>query len=292
LGIVRHIEPVLRQSGLRAGECGLPCDGKARILPDKTWRWKSRYGNLGATEMYWLYLTTALACAGFVQGLCGFGFGMVSMSLMPLFMGIKQAAIISTAFTLMATLTTYARHYRAYNWRLGAGFAASLCAGLPLGVYLLQRSSEELLTRLMGAFMLTYVVREFIRRGKAPPRSAGWTIPWGLFSGAMSGAFNLGGIPSAAYAYAQTWSRDQIMAFLQVTISLSCVLRMFFYQSAGLIGGIAWPRALILGLPVYGAIWLGHLTLKRLHPHSTRKGIFVFIGVSGAYYLFFRHGAK
>ena len=242
--------------------------------------------------MYWVYLTTALACAGFVQGLSGFGFGMVSMSLMPLFMSIKQAAVISTVFTLMSTIVTYARHYRAYHWRLGVGFAISLCAGLPLGVYLLQRSSEEVLTRVMGAFMLAYVTREFFRRGKAPPRSAAWTIPWGLFSGAMSGAFNLGGIPSAAYAYSQTWSRDQVMAFLQLTISLSCILRMFFYQSAGLAGGISWLHALILAVPVYGAIWLGHLTLNRLHPQSTRKGIFIFIGLSGAYYLFFRHGAK
>ena len=214
------------------------------------------------------------------------------MSLMPLFMGIKQAAVISTAFSLLATLVTFARHYRAYNWRLGAGFLACVCAGLPLGVYLLEQGSERLLTRLLGAFMLVYAAREFMARGHAQTFPAALTFPWGLFSGAMSGAFNLGGIPSAIYAYAQPWSRDQIMAFLQVMITLSCVLRMVFYKKAGLIGGLSWAHALILAIPVYVAIWLGHLTLRRLHPDSMRKGIFVFIAVAGFYYLFFHQGMK
>src|ERR1035438_9134258 len=115
--------------------------------------------------MNWLLLTTALACAGFVQGFSGFGFGLVSMSLMPLFMGIKQAAVISTAFSLLATLLTFARHYREYNWRLGAPFLVSVCDGLPLGVYFLEQtlgvyfleqSSEKVLARIMGALMVVY----------------------------------------------------------------------------------------------------------------------------------------
>ncbi len=234
----------------------------------------------------------ALAGAGFVQGLSGFGFGLVSMSLLPLFMSIKQAAVISTAFTLMATLITYTRHYRAYNWRLGAGFLASVCVGLPLGVYLLQRSSETILIRLMGGFMLAYVAREFFMRPKVRTVPVALMVPWGLFSGAISGAFNLGGIPSAAYAYAQTWSRDQIMAFLQVMISLSCILRMLFYHGAGLVGGLPWSRAALMAIPVYGTIWLGHLTLTRVKPETMRKGIFVFVGLSGFYYLFLHQGAK
>lgn len=242
--------------------------------------------------MNWFLLTTALAGAGFVQGLSGFGFGLVSMSLLPLFVSIKEAAVISTAFTLLATLTTYARHYRDYNWRLGASFLASVCVGLPLGVYLLQRSSEILLTRLMGGFMLAYVARELFLRPKTRTIPAVLTIPWGLFSGAISGAFNLGGVPSAAYAYAQPWSRAQVMAFLQVMISLSCVLRMFFYRGAGLVGGLPWSRAILIAFPVYGAIWLGHLALTRVKPETMRKIIFIFVGLSGFYYLFLHQGAK
>jgi uncharacterized membrane protein YfcA len=235
--------------------------------------------------MNWPLLAGALACAGFVQGLTGFGFGLVSMSLMPLFMGVKQAAVISTAFSLLATVTTFVRHYHDYNWRLGAGFLVSVCVGVPVGVFFLERSSEALLIKMLGGLMLAYVAHEFLMRRAPKSLPAVWTVPLGLFSGAMSGAFNLGGVPTAAYAYAHPWTRGQIMAFLQVMITLSCVLRMGFYQRAGLLTGISWTRAMALALPLYGAIWLGHLALQRIPPDHMRKGIFGFIGLSGLYYL-------
>ncbi len=235
--------------------------------------------------MNWLLLAAALACAGFVQGLSGFGFGLVSMSIMPLFVGVKQAAVISTAFSLVATTTTFARHYREYDWRLGVGFIASVCVGVPLGVYFLQRSSEALLVKVLGGLMLAYAAREFLLRRRAESFPAAWTVPLGLFSGAMSGAFNLGGVPTAAYAYAHPWSRGHIMAFLQVMITLSCVLRMICYGTAGLLVGIPWVQAAPLAILLFAAIWLGHLTLQRIHPRRMRQGIFVFIGLSGLYYL-------
>jgi hypothetical protein len=137
--------------------------------------------------------------------------------------------------------------------------------------------------------MVLYAVRELALRGKKREMSRAWTIPLGVFSGAMSGAFNLGGVPSAAYAYSHSWSQGQIMAFLQVMLMLSCALRIFFYRTSGLVAGISWWETLLLMAPVYVAIWLGHLALRRSEPQAIRKGIFIFIAVSGLYYLLHRH---
>jgi len=235
--------------------------------------------------MNWVWLTSALVCAGFVQGLSGFGFGLVSMSLLPLFMSIKQAAVISTAFTLWATALTFLRHYRQYNWRLGVGFLISVGFGLPLGVYFLEQGSEKVLTRILGGLMLAYAAREFLLPKGSGEFPAGWTVPLGLFSGAMSGAFNLGGVPSAAYAYAHPWSRGQIMGFLQVMITLSCLLRMMFYHRAGLLAGLPWGPACLLAVPLSAAIWLGHFALQRIAPERMRRIIFTFVAISGFYYL-------
>ena len=238
--------------------------------------------------MNWPFLALALVCAGFVQGLSGFGFGLVSMSLMPLFLNVKQAAAISTVFSLLATVTVFARHYRDYNWRLGLAFLVSVCVGVPFGVYFLQGASEKLLLHLLGGVMLLFAAREFLLRKQPQTIPQVLTVPLGLFSGALSGAFNLGGIPSAAYAYANPWNRGQIMAFLQVMITVSCILRVIFYSHVGLLREFSWMRGAILAVPIFIAIWLGHLALARISPTHLRKGIFIFIGVSGAYYLFLR----
>src|SRR5437016_6382737 len=104
--------------------------------------------------MNWPFVGLALLCAGFIQGLTGFGFGLVSMSLLPFAIGVKQAAAISTVFSLVATVATFIRHFRDYNWRLGLIFLISVCAGVPVGVYFLDRGSEWLLVRILGAVML------------------------------------------------------------------------------------------------------------------------------------------
>jgi len=236
--------------------------------------------------MNWAFLTFALLVAGFVQGLSGFGFGLISMSLMPLVIGLKEAAAISTIFSLLATITTFIRHYREYNWRIGFPFLVSVCIGVPVGVFLLEKASEQVLIKVLGGMMLLFAAREFLQRSQPKSIPRPLVVPLGLFSGALSGAFNLGGIPSAAYAYSNPWSRGQIMAFLQVMITLSCALRIGFYGKFGYFHDISPLWAVLMVAPVFGTIWLGHVVLERIHPKHMKQGIFIFIGIAGLYYLF------
>lgn len=236
--------------------------------------------------MNWAFLSAALLVAGFVQGLCGFGFGLVSMSLMPLIIGLKPAAAVSTTFTLLATVVTFFRHWREYDWRLGFLFLLSVSVGVPIGVFFLEKSSETLLLKVLGTTMLLFAARELLLGAETKSIPRPLVAPLGLFSGTLSGAFNLGGVPSAAYAYSNPWSRGQIMAFLQVMIMLSCALRIGFYGSFGYFRELSpWWLLAMIG-PVYGAIWLGHWVLAKVHPKHMRAGVFAFIGLAGIYYLF------
>jgi uncharacterized membrane protein YfcA len=76
------------------------------------------------------------------------------------------------------------------------------------------------------------------------------------------------------------------MSFLQVMISMSCVLRLAFYSHAGLLQRISWAQALILVVPLFATIWFGNMVLERTHPTRMRQIIFVFITLAGFYYLF------
>jgi uncharacterized membrane protein YfcA len=236
--------------------------------------------------MNWFFLGSALACAGFVQGLTGFGFGLVSMSIMPLFLNVKQAAAISTVFSLLATVTTFMRHAKDYNWRLGLPFLISVCVGVPIGVYFLNTTSEPLLLHILGMVMLLLAAREFFLKQSKEPIPRPFTIPLGLFSGGLSGAFNLGGTPTAAYAYSNPWTRGQIMAFLQVMITVSCALRMVFYSKYGFFQEFSWTRGALLIVPLYLAILGGHLCLQKISAKQMRRIVFAFIGICGVYYLF------
>jgi uncharacterized membrane protein YfcA len=182
-------------------------------------------------------------------------------------------------------VATFLRHYREYNWRLGLVFLVCVCFGVPAGVYFLDRGSETLLVRVMGSILVIFAVRELILRQQPQAIPSFLTVPLGLFSGTLSGAFNLGGIPSAAYAYGNRWGQGQIMAFLQVIITLSCLLRIVFYSRFGYFKEVSPGYAALLVMPLYVAIWLGHVVLKRVQVSSMRKSVFAFIGAAGLYYL-------
>ncbi|MEO5802642.1 MAG: sulfite exporter TauE/SafE family protein [Verrucomicrobiota bacterium] len=235
--------------------------------------------------MNWPFIIGALAAAGFVQGLTGFGFGLISMSLLPAVLGLKQAAAIGTFYGLLVIIATFVQHFRDYKWRLGIPFLVSCCIGVPFGVYFLENLNEELLLKILGAVMVYFAAREFFIKKPLRSISTPMSIPFGVFSGVLSGAFNLGGIPTATYAYAHPWTRGQIMAFLQTMLILSCTLRLFLYGKVGYLKEFSWAFGAVVAVPLFGAMFLGNFVMNRVHPKHMRKAIFVFIGAAGFYYL-------
>jgi uncharacterized membrane protein YfcA len=238
-------------------------------------------------SMNWPLIVGALAAAGFVQGLTGFGFGLVAMSLLPAVLGIKQAAAIGTVYGLLVTIATFLRHYRDYNWRLGLPFLISSMVGVPIGVYFLEKSSEGLLLKILGGLMVYFAAREFLLKRKLESISTPLSVPFGIFSGGLSGAFNLGGIPTATYAYAHPWTQGQIIAFLQVMLVSSCTLRLIMYGQFGYFREFSWTYGIAILIPLFAAMMAGHYLMKRIPVKTMRRWIFVFIGVSGVYYLLF-----
>jgi uncharacterized membrane protein YfcA len=236
--------------------------------------------------MHWPFIMGTLAAAGFVQGLTGFGFGMVSIALLPLVLGVRQAAAISTVYTLLVTVITFLRNRGEYNWRLGFPFFISSCLGVPIGVYFLAQINSSVLLRVLGLVMVALASSELFFRGRIKPTATAAAVPFGVFSGSLSGAFNLGGVPTAAYAYANGWSRGQILAFLQVVLISSCGLRILFYRRAGFYEDFSWKFAAFATVPICLTLWFGHFLMQRIHPKHMRQGIFTFIGLFGLYYLF------
>ena len=236
--------------------------------------------------MQWPQIMAILVIAGFVQGLTGFGFGLVSMSLLPAFLPVQQAAAISTIYGLLVTIGTLVRHVRDYNWRLGLPFLICTSLGVPIGVYFLDRLPEAMLLHVFGALMIYFMAREFLVKKPLQNISTPLSLPFGLFSGVLSGAFNLGGIPTATYAYAHRWTRGEIIAFLQVMLLTSCSLRLLLYRRFGYFREFSLTYGLLVIVPLFVAMAAGHYLASRIPPKEMRRWIFVFIGLSGIYYLF------
>ena len=86
-----------------------------------------------------LYLLVALgaAVAGFVQGLSGFAFGLVAMSIWAWTVEPKLAAVLATFGALTGQLIAAFSQKRSFDKRLLLPFVIGGLVGVPLGVWLL-----------------------------------------------------------------------------------------------------------------------------------------------------------
>lgn len=220
--------------------------------------------------------------AGFVQGALGFGFGMVSMALLPLFITVKEATPLVVLFTLPIVLLVFCAHWRHFRWRDGWLLVTGTCIGIPLGVYLLAVAPADLMLRLLGAVLLLFAIQELWAswRGTAKLRLAKWTgLPIGIVSGMLSGAFSSGGPPLVAYVYSKSWSKERTIAMLQLLFTVGAVLRTGAMLQGKFFTLPVIHIALWAALPVMLAAFVGTRVLRNVPAEQMRSGVFVFIGL-------------
>ncbi len=229
-----------------------------------------------------------ICLAGFTQGMTGFGFGLVAMPLLLFLMDIKEAAAVTVVLNLIVCGMTFLSTRAHFSFRQGLGLVVGACLGVPLGIYALVRVDEILLLRILGGVMLLFSINELVlTRAKAFRLSPRLGLPIGLISGGLSGAFNMGGPPVVAYTYSQPWSKEQIVAVLQVVFGVSAVLRLVLLGTAGLLARPLLITALWSIVPLVIAISLGQKCFARIPQPVLKQAAFIFLGAMGIKYLLF-----
>ena len=228
-----------------------------------------------------------LALAGFVQGLTGFGFGMTAMSLLPLVMGLPAAQSVVTLTSTAACLLMAAVTLRDVPWSSLRGLALGTMAGVPLGFALLESLPRSLVTRVLGLTLCSMVVFEFVVAHRTSWRWPRWLEPFvGLLSGALTGAFNVGGPPLVAYIYSQPWSKEKHVAGLTAVFFGGGLIRVALLLNHHELPRQAWTAAGWALVPMLTAILCGNRLLRRVPQRHLRVVVFTALLFLGARYLF------
>lgn len=233
-------------------------------------------------------IMSVISLAGFAQGLSGFGFGLVAMPLLPLLMDFKDAVALTVLLNLVVCGTTFLSIRSHYSWKQGFWLVVGACLGVPAGVYVLIKLNEILLLRILGGVMLLFCVNElFLVRAKPVHLPLWLGFPFGLISGSLSGAFNMGGPPAIVFSYSQVWSKEQIVAVLQIVFGLSTLIRLVLLGSAGFFSEPLFVTGLWSVVPLVAAIFVGQRLFKQIPQNILKQAVFLFLGVMGIKYLFF-----
>lgn len=118
-------------------------------------------------------------CAGFVQGVSGFAFGMVAMSFWAWVLEPQVAAALAVCCSLAGQILAAFSVRRGAHWPQLLPFVLGGLAGIPVGLWLLPQLNMLWFKAGLGALLLIWCPTMLLMQRLPPLRMAGaWPMQW------------------------------------------------------------------------------------------------------------------
>lgn len=223
------------------------------------------------------------AGAAFVQRVCGFGFGVFIMTMLPfLCPSYGEATALSGLLAATQSLYVLVFMWRLVSWRKLSVILLSCTIFSYIGIHFLSHATDSFLNVLLGVVLiLLSLFFIFISpRIKVRPTKR-LQASMGALSGLMGGLFGMHGPPAVIYFLAVENDKNRYMALCQAYFLLTnCIMTFFRFRSGFLTEfvGCSWLYSCI-GV-VIGSI-LGKKLFDYLPTNTIRRVIYIYMIFSG-----------
>lgn len=241
-------------------------------------------------------LIAIILLASALQAAVGFGFGLLAVGALSLFIQLTTTTPLLGLLNLPVTVYLYWKLRRSVVWAGLGPIIAGMLAGIPFGIFVLVNWDQDLLLRVLAVVLILAAGRS-LAAGSANSngtpqaaaardctltgRCAGALV--GLATGALGGAFNVGGPPIIAYVYCRPWSKEQRTATLQAVFTISLVTRIIImalppaslYDGPLLLTALACLPGALLGMPI------GYAVFRRFPPRALELFVAGFLCLIG-----------
>ncbi|BCS87264.1 sulfite exporter TauE/SafE family protein [Pseudodesulfovibrio sediminis] len=219
--------------------------------------------------------------AAFIQGLTGFGFGLIALPLLGFFIDIKTNVplIVLLAVFISMTLSWQLRsHIHAKT--IGILMAATI-PGIVLGVYVLKLLSASTLSIGLGVIMVLFTIYQLLLKPKT--RELGHTVACiaGFSSGVLGGSIGAGGPPVIIYSTIQPWSKDRSKATLAAYFTISAWAIVATHAYTGLITKTVLYHFMTTFPALIGGTLLGTFAYTRISDHGYRNIALILVLILG-----------
>lgn len=215
-----------------------------------------------ATEVVLLVLAGAMS-AGFVSGLAGFAFAMISLGFWAHVLAPTVAAPLIVACAAFAQIYSMRQLRRGIRLDLALPFIIGGFIGIPLGAWLLVLIDRDTFRFSVGIFLVVYT-GIMLALGATPPlrwggKTADAFIGW--IGGVMGGIAGLTGAVPTIWCALRGWSREDQRGAMQPFNFALQIAAVFAYgyqglltQQVGLLFALALP-AMIVGVAAGVALY-------------------------------------
>ena len=221
--------------------------------------------------------------AGFVQGLSGFAFGLVAMSIWAWAVEPRLAAVLAVFGALTGQVVAAVTVRRGFDAKRLAPFVAGGLLGLPLGLWLLPRLDVPLFKALLGALLVTWCPA-MLAAARLPRVAAGGRLGDG-FAGAAGGM--LGGLGGFTGAIPTLWcllrgfEKETQRAVIQNFNLTMLAVTFASYLASGIVTRPMLPMFAVVAPAVLLPVLLGARVYVGLSEAAFRRVVLVLLTLAG-----------
>lgn len=221
--------------------------------------------------------------AGFVQGLSGFAFGLVAMSIWAWSVEPRLAASLAVFGALTGQVIAAVTVRRGFDWRRLAPFLAGGLVGVPIGLWLLPRLDVPLFKAFLGTLLVVWCPA-MLAAARLPRVGAGGRVGdvlAGTAGGVMGGVGGFAGAVPTLWCLLRGFERDAARAVVQ-NFNLAMLSVAFIgYLASGFITVTMLPLLGLVGVAVLVPVLLGARVYIGLSEQAFRRIVLVLLTLSG-----------
>lgn len=228
-------------------------------------------------------IVAGAAAAGFVQGLAGFGFGMVAMSFWAWTLDPRLAAVLAVTCALAGQILAAVTVRRGFDARRLLPFVAGGLAGIPVGVAVLPLLDPALFKALIGGFLATWCPF-MLAAARLPRLTRGGRLAdagVGMLGGVMGGVGGFTGVLPTLWCTLRGFEKDVQRSIIQNFNLAMLAATLVSYVLGGVITramapslAVAIPAMLLPG-------WLGARAYLGISDAMFRKIVLGMLTISG-----------
>lgn len=231
-----------------------------------------------------LLLAGGAALAGLVQGISGFAFAMVAMSVWVWGIEPRLAAVMAVSGALVGQVIAVFTVRRGLRLAALLPFLAGALIGVPLGTWALPHLEPTAFKLTLGLFLLVCCPAMLLAH-RVPRLHAGgrWAdAAVGLLGGAMGGIGGFSGVLPSLWITLRGWDKDLQRSVIQNFSLVTLCATLASYGVAGLATPDMWPKLAVVVPALLLPSLIGARIYHGLSPAAFRRVVLLLLTCAGA----------